>query len=93
MKQALCKQCRCTGIVPVPGGLYSIDAAVACSCGAGNARWNAVLGIMDKAQEEDRQVRIDEANRQLRCTFQQQQQQRTDTVPAINVFKIWESKK
>jgi hypothetical protein len=92
MEEAACKQCRGTGIVAVPRGLYSIDAVVACSCGAGSARWNAVLGIMDKVQEEDRQVRIDEANRQLRCTFQRQQQ-RTDTVPTINVFKIWGSKK
>ena len=55
MEQAACKQCRCNGIVPLPRGLYSIDAAVACSCNVGNALWGRVLKIANQAQEEARQ--------------------------------------
>jgi hypothetical protein len=106
MEQAPCKQCRCTGIVPVPGVLYSVDVAVACSCAAGNARWNAVLEIIDKVQEEDRQARIDEANRQLRSRFEQQKalpKVDADTVRTLSTerggntnelnIKIWGPKK
>jgi hypothetical protein len=107
MEQDACKQCRCTGIVPVPRGLYSIDVAVACSCGAGNARWSAVLEIIDNVHEEDRQARIDEANRQLRSRFDQHKPSPSkgaaDTVRTLNTgrggntnelrIKIWRSKK
>jgi hypothetical protein len=49
---SLCKQCHGKGVVRVPGVLYSIDAAVACSCDAGNALWGRVLKIANQAQEE-----------------------------------------
>jgi hypothetical protein len=107
MEEAACKQCRGTGVVAVPRGLYSLDAAVACSCGAGTARWNAVLGLMDEVQEEGRQARIDEANRQLRSRFEQQKASPSkvaaDTVRTLNTgragntnelrIKIWGPKK
>jgi len=49
----LCKQCCGTGVVRVPGVLYSVDAAVACSsCDAGNALWSRVLKIANQGQEE-----------------------------------------
>jgi hypothetical protein len=47
---SLCRQCCGTGVV-VPGWLYLGEAAVACSCDAGNALWSRVLKIANQAQE------------------------------------------
>ena len=82
-------------------------AAVACSCDAGNALWSRVLEIVNEALEEARQVRVEDANRQLRSKFQEQKTQANkpaDTVrttlnpPRIGKagelrIRIWEPKK
>jgi hypothetical protein len=100
-----CKRCHRTGVILIPAGLYSTQASVACSCGAGTDLWDALLKIIGRAEDEARQQRVDRANKQIRAVFEQEKtpERNRDTVralaqhkgrePAEYEIRVWGSKK